>query len=275
MNNYCVYLHQNKINGKVYIGQTCQKPQYRWNSGEGYKNCTYFYKAIQKYGWESFQHIILEENLTLEEANLLEQYYIEIYNSTNPQSGYNSQTGGNNKQPNEETRKILSEKMKKKWEDPQFKEKMSKRLKQLWTNPEYRQKVIENRRKSWQLSEEGRQKISQARKKYIKQHGTPTQGIGHTQEAKEKIRQSKLGEKNPMYGKHTSEKQKAVAKQVHSKKIQCVETGQIFNSRKQAAKWAGLKSGTSISSFLAGRKKSAGKHPETGEKLHWKEVENE
>ena len=75
-----------------------------------------------------------------------------------------------------------------------------------------------------------------------------------------------------MYGKHTSEKQKQVAKEKFSKKVQCIETGEIFNSRKEAAEWCGLKSGTSISNYLTGKKKSAGKHPETGVPLHWKEV---
>ena len=57
-----IYLHRNKINNKVYIGQTIQSPEERWKNGNGYKGCYYFYNAIQKYGWDNFEHIILEQN---------------------------------------------------------------------------------------------------------------------------------------------------------------------------------------------------------------------
>ena len=94
MKEYCIYLHRNKINGKVYIGQTCQKPEKRWNYGYGYKNCPRFYSAIVSYGWSNFEHIILENNLTSDEANEKEQYYIKKYNSQNPDLGYNLTEGG-------------------------------------------------------------------------------------------------------------------------------------------------------------------------------------
>ena len=72
-NNYTVYMHKNKINGKVYIGITYQNVKYRWRkNGEGYKKQK-FYNAIKKYGWDNFEHIILFENLTFEEACLKEQ----------------------------------------------------------------------------------------------------------------------------------------------------------------------------------------------------------
>ena len=88
-NNFCVYAHVNQINGKIYIGQTCQNPENRWRMGEGYKGSTYFYHAIQKYGWSQFKHIVLIENLSYQQSNLTE--------------------GGKNAPKTEEHKKKLSE----------------------------------------------------------------------------------------------------------------------------------------------------------------------
>lgn len=56
---YCVYIHTNKINKKSYIGITCQKPEHRWGcNGNGYAECPHFWRAIQKYGWDNFDHKI-------------------------------------------------------------------------------------------------------------------------------------------------------------------------------------------------------------------------
>lgn len=103
-------MHRNKINNKVYIGQTKQKIENRWRHGEGYKQCTAFYSAIQKYGWDNFEHIILETNLTLEQANQLEEYYINFYNSTNKEKGYNISKGGNNHTLSDDTKKKIGRK---------------------------------------------------------------------------------------------------------------------------------------------------------------------
>lgn len=97
-NTYCVYIHTNKINNKVYIGQTIYgyNPNLRWRNGLGYEGCTYFYNAIQKYGWDSFEHIVLVNNLTAEEANKAEELLIALYDTRNPKYGYNIMFGGDN-----------------------------------------------------------------------------------------------------------------------------------------------------------------------------------
>ena len=112
MNNYCVYMHKNKINGKVYIGQTCQDPERRWREGNGYKDSPRFYNAICKYGWENFEHIILKDGLTSEEADQSECELISAYQSNKENFGYNMTPGGNN---------YMSEL----WKDEDFKKRMS------------------------------------------------------------------------------------------------------------------------------------------------------
>ena len=96
---FIVYCHTNKINNKKYIGITCQNPKNRWNSGKGYSKKTQprFAAAIEKYGWENFDHEILFENLTESEAKakeieLIEYYHTYIYD---PNCwGYNMTRGG-------------------------------------------------------------------------------------------------------------------------------------------------------------------------------------
>lgn len=111
-NNYSIYIHINKINKKVYVGQTNQKPQNRWGkNGSGYKKQN-FYKAIQKYGWNNFEHIILKTDLSQQEANLEEQKFIALYDSYN--NGYNETLGGKNRKLSNKEKIKISQFMKEK-----------------------------------------------------------------------------------------------------------------------------------------------------------------
>lgn len=110
--NYTIYCHRNKINNKAYIGQTCQKLERRWRDGEGYAHCSYFYRAIKKYGWDNFEHFIIFDNLTQEKANKIEQKLILLFNTTDPDFGYNLELGGNNKCHSEETKEKISNSLK-------------------------------------------------------------------------------------------------------------------------------------------------------------------
>lgn len=89
-----IYLITNKLNNKVYVGQSTNIEK-RWD--EHKRNAfnpnthTYnypLYRAIRKDGLQSFQFQVLEEtdiqNLTEEE-----QYYIDYYHSLDPNKGYN------------------------------------------------------------------------------------------------------------------------------------------------------------------------------------------
>ena len=93
MRKYKVYLHENRINGKRYVGITSIKPENRWRNGEGYKGCRAFYGAIQKYGWENFRHEILFVDLTAKEASEKERELIRKWNTLVP-NGYNLESGG-------------------------------------------------------------------------------------------------------------------------------------------------------------------------------------
>lgn len=94
MNNYVVYQHRNKTNGKIYVGITSQPPHKRWCNGSTYTNNTHFYRAIQKYGWSGFEHTILYENLDKESACKIEKTLIEVLHLTDPEKGYNKAKGG-------------------------------------------------------------------------------------------------------------------------------------------------------------------------------------
>lgn len=91
---YCVYMHRNKINDKKYIGITCRKPEHRWGKdGHSYKGQV-FKKAIEKYGWNNFDHVILFNELCAEDAYKKEQELIKLYKSNQKEFGYNLSAGG-------------------------------------------------------------------------------------------------------------------------------------------------------------------------------------
>lgn len=90
---YIVYCHTNKINGKKYIGQTKSNTLRRWGSnGCNYRNQVKFYRAIQKYGWNNFDHEIVASNLTRDEADNFEIILIDRLDTVN--NGYNVAIGG-------------------------------------------------------------------------------------------------------------------------------------------------------------------------------------
>lgn len=100
-----IYKYQNKINGKIYIGQSVniQARQY------GHKSSAFnpkandyesqFHQAIRKYGWDNFDFEIIAElkpeEYTKETLNKLEIFFIKYYDSYH--NGYNATEGGDGK----------------------------------------------------------------------------------------------------------------------------------------------------------------------------------
>ena len=89
-----IYLITNKLNNKVYVGQSINIEK-RW--GEHKRNAfnsnthTYnypLYQAMRKYGLQSFNFQVLEET-DIDKLTEEEQYYINQYHSLDPNCGYN------------------------------------------------------------------------------------------------------------------------------------------------------------------------------------------
>lgn len=115
MGEYVVYVHQNKINGKRYVGITNNTSKRWYGKGKKYENCPHFATALRKYGWDNFHHVVIVRDLTFEEANVLEQYFIAMYRTQEKAYGYNMTRGGQNaptmlgKHHSEETKRKMSE----------------------------------------------------------------------------------------------------------------------------------------------------------------------
>ena len=222
--NYYIYCHTNKINGKKYIGQTCQKVDRRWRDGEGYKPCIYFYKAIQKYGWDNFEHEILYDNLTLEEANQLEEELIAKYDTMNTEKGYNLKAGGENNLLSEEIRTKISNSHKGKKFSKEHRENLSKAhkgKKAYWYGkhlPEEAKKKISESRKGKKHSEETKKRLSELNK------GKNNHNYGNHKLA---------GKNNPNYGKKGKDSS-------YHKEVYCVELNKKWDSVRDCANELGL-----------------------------------
>ena len=87
---YTIYKHTFP-NGKVYIGCTAVRPEFRYGTGgKGYFDCVKMREAIQKYGWSNVEHEVLATTCDREQAVALELSYIDEYQATNPSRGYNT-----------------------------------------------------------------------------------------------------------------------------------------------------------------------------------------
>ena len=239
--NYKIYKYTNQVNGKIYIGQTKNTLEERAKSnGSNYCESRYFWNAIQKYGWKNFIGEIIEENLTREEANEREIFYIKKYDSTNRDVGYNLEYGGNNSLMPDESKKIISEKAKERYIDktknPMYGKKHSQE-----TLDKMRSKKIGKNNPMYgrHLSEESKRK----QKETFERNGSTRTHVWTDEERKQR-----------------SEISKRYCEQNVNKKVRCLEDDLVFGSITEAAKYYGVSVST-LSGTLHGKQHtSKGKH---------------
>lgn len=220
--DYIVYRHISP-SGKMYVGITKRRPQERWGYGEGYNKQPKFFNAIKKYGWGNFDHEILLENLTSEQAGLAERLFIAYWNLTDDRYGYNAREGGvNNYHIGESTRKKMSKK------------KLGK------NNPFY----------GCKHSKESRIKMGEAISKALK-------GKPKTEEWKNNLRLANLGKKHSE--EHKQRLRQTMPTNISVKQIDphTDEVITTFYSQMEAFRQTGI-NGANISRCCSGKRKTAG-----------------
>lgn len=259
MGKYCVYVHVNKENNKKYVGITSNSVKRRWANGAGYANCRLFNRAIQKYGWDKFEHQVVATGLSKEDAMIEERRLISKFKSNQAEFGYNLTTGGEvNKKISEETRKRLSlslkglkpseETLKKRaisisnaWKNESTRQKHKKASEEFTNNPEYIEKLSQASKARWQNPE------------YIKKHKA----------AMDEVR------KNEQFRKNHSEALKAAwarpeirqkvtgANSGKAKPVLCITTGKTYSCAAEAGREESISS-NGISMCCRGERKTAG-----------------
>ena len=201
-----IYMIQNKVNNKMYIGQAVDIED-RWKAHRSglrgdYHDNTHLQNSWKRDGEENFEFTIL---LECEESdlNMYEEYYIFDLMTFDPRVGYNKNYGGKSGRPTAETKRKLSESAKGRQFSEETRRKLSETKKGKQLSEETKRKISEaNKGKKgyWygkQLSEETKRKMSEANKdKQL------------SEETKRKMSESRKGEKNPNYGKQLSEEHK-------------------------------------------------------------------
>lgn len=250
-----VYKHVSP-NGKIYIGQTCQTLNKRFrHDGVGYKGSTYFIRAIEKYGWDNFEHFVIADNLTKAEADWLEMYLISYYNSNLPEKGYNLAKGGKTcagVKRSEEFKKHLSEINKGKTLTEEHKRKISKGNRGKKLSDEQKKRISEinkGRKMSPELIERLRQ-INKTRvrtSEEIEKSAAKHRGIPLSEEHKRKLSEAHKGQHS-----------------WNEKEVECIETGNRYFSAREAGRVTNLNS-NNISFCCRGLRNTCGGY-------HWKYV---
>lgn len=215
---FTLYVHITP-NNKKYFGITKTTVQNRWGvDGSGYSTQQLFWRAIQKYGWNNIQHIILAEKLSKEWACKLEQDLIWKYKSNNPKYGYNVSSGGDGP-----FGVIRSDETKEKIRQANIGHHHSEETKQKIS------KNSSHHNKGMKLSEERKEKLHNARR------GKPSWNSGKkmSDEYRKKLSDAHKGQKAWNKGVSCSEEVKKKVSIANKGKVSYWKNKQLPNSTKE------------------------------------------
>ena len=239
-----IYLTTNLVNGKRYIGQHTTN-----NLQDGYLGSgVLILKAIEKYGAENFQREILCYCETQEELDQKEAEFIQAYNAIEDESFYNLREGGLGGDC---------------WKSYRaWRERNPEKARELDKQAGERlQEWCLDHPKEWQESIE---KMLEASHAYWA--ANPEKMRAHMQ----KVNKAKecWQHTHPEEHQRQVDRWRQMGSEANSKPVLCVTTGETFPSISAAARHYKIAQ-PNISKALKGERKSAGKYPQTNEKLIW------
>jgi group I intron endonuclease len=225
-----IYKIENRINNKIYIGQTIYGVNQRILGH--LKAKSYIGSALRKYGIESFNILVIDYTSTKEMLDEREKYWIEVLGSKFP-NGYNLTDGGEGtsgftmpegtkeklrvinlgKHLSESTKQKISDAGKNNYTDER-RRKVSEANKGKIISEEHK-KIISRCRKGQVMSEEQKNKI----RKSLLGRPSPIKGIKRPEysgennpakrpEVRKKLSNSMKGRTSPKKGLHLSEEHK-------------------------------------------------------------------
>lgn len=270
-----IYKITNKINNKVYIGQTCKDRGFNGRYDFGGKGIERVYKylfrnlnkrcvnthllaSMNKYGLDSFEvNEIFDIAFTKDELDMKEKSWISIYNSTDRKFGYNFTDGGSNGRPTEEVK--LKNSLSKIGKGLRSENPNAKKIICLTTGKIF--ECIEDAAEFYNANSKGIIFVCRGKRKSSGklEDGTKLTWMYYDDYIL-----------NPELAKIKSSENYTVAKRAN-KRVRCITTGEIFNSIVEASQAYNMKSSANISSCCKGRLKFCGILPD-GTKLVWEFV---
>lgn len=231
-----VYLLENQVNKKCYVGQTRYHTlSRRWSPSLKKSPNPHFAVAIRKYGPKAFTRTILAHASCQAELDTLERFFILIYQTTDRRFGYNQQPGGLvGGKHSPETIHRIRESNKRRWVNrtPEQMLLYSENARLRWDMwpKERKEQWIEASRERWRnRSPEERKRIRELirqRRQGQKPSVPPwnkgllgwNTGFRHTAEAKEKVSMANKGRRwGPQSPEHRKRRSEAM-KMYHARK---------------------------------------------------------